>query len=276
MTHRRRRRRDHMSRRHGYDAGQEAAPRHIEEAREFSREIGGTDKDVKDYFFSLEAGTLDKVLSEYGRIFGSEAEDYARKTLPRWRSGATTMSGLVAKRLFNLLPPRMPIEKKFELAGNVWRHFGPSSSHSYVVGPNADVGEIAAVVAKKLDEAVTRYRIPDTVKRRFTWLAAGDVKVEEQLLNHFRQIEKSLALQKVNAEMPVLQKQVRAHPDITSRAKSEIQIHKHRVSVWVDERLDTNIREGRPSLGQTGGSLGNAWVWFVIAAIVLAFVVLSN
>ena len=39
-------------------AGLERALQHIEEAKQLTRELGGTDKDVKEYFFSLPTNEL--------------------------------------------------------------------------------------------------------------------------------------------------------------------------------------------------------------------------
>ena len=35
--------------------------------------------------------------------------------IPKWRTGRVQMSGMVAERLFNLLPPRMPLGVKYKL-----------------------------------------------------------------------------------------------------------------------------------------------------------------
>jgi len=188
------------------------------------------------------------------------------------------MSGLVAKRLFDLLPPRMPLSKKYELAENIWKHFGPNSRHSYTIGPNADVSTISEGVSEKLDEVVTIYSVPENVRNRFNWLASGDVQRSEKLLNHFRQAEKSLAVEKINLEVPVLQRQVREHSDVTGRARSIILIHKHEVSVWVDGRLDTEIREGAPIEDQRrgpypGSDSGSGLIWIaVVIGVILFFV----
>ena len=255
-----------------YNKGQEAARRHIEEGEAFSREIGGTDKDVKRYFFSLGRQNLESILKEYGQKYGYKAEDYARETIPRWHKGTTKMSGLVAKRLFNLLPPRMPIAMKYELAENVWKHFGPSSSHSYMVGPTADVPTIASIVSEKLDEVVSRYDIPENVQNRFNWLAAGDVRIKEQLLNYFRQMEKRLAVEKVNAELPVLQRQMREHGEVTGRAKTIIQVHRHNVSIWVEKQLEDEIREGTPVPEWTLASGSRfSWFWWIVGALILLY-----
>lgn len=257
--------------------GYERAREHIREAEEFSRELGGTDKDVKQYFFSLSGFELENILTAYGLEYGKDKEGYARDTLPYWRSGGTKMSGLVAKRLFELLPPRMPEGKKYELAENVWRHFGPSSSHSYTIGPNANIRAVAGLVLGKLNEVVTKYDIPTNVQNRFNWLSAGDVRFSEQLLNHFRQMDKELATQKVNAELPVLQRQMREHGNITSRAVSTVQVHKHQVSVYVDKSLDAEIREGAPKFRRDteAGDDFYRWLWILIVGGIFLWVIFS-
>src|SRR5262249_8627068 len=247
-----------------YDAGREAARRHIEEAKAFSREIGGTDTDVKQYFFSLTGNQLNDIFREYGEKYGGKSEEYARLTFSRWRTGATKMSGTVAKRLFDLLPPRMPLAKKYELAQNVWKHFGPSSSHHYTVGPNANVSTVATLIAEKLDKVVLEYGVPETLQNRFRWLAAGDVRLQEQLLNHFRQLQKTLAVEKIQYELPVLQQQMHEYGGITFRARSTIQIHRHNISVWIDKRLGNEIRESAPGYGFANGI---TWFWWIIAAL---------
>jgi hypothetical protein len=131
-------RRYYGRRSHTSIAGQQAARRHIEEARQFEKEMGGTVSDVKKYFLGLTDAELNAVFVAYSRQYGPSKEAYARQAFSRWKSGRTQMSGSVAKRLFDLLPPRMPIATKLELAGNVWRHFGTTSTHHFTVGPNAD------------------------------------------------------------------------------------------------------------------------------------------
>ena len=209
-----------MARHYRNRSGYAAALRHIEEAEKFTKEIGGTDKDVKKYFFDMTRSELDTILVEYGNKYGVKPKLYAQETFEKWRKGTVKMSGLVAKRLFNLLPPRMPLQKKYELAENVWKHFGPSSSMSIRVGPNADVINIIDLVSKNLIKTVTEYTIPDEVKNRFNWLAAGDVQVKEKLLNYFRKRQENLVIERAKAEIPVLQRQMLKHPDVTGRANS--------------------------------------------------------
>jgi hypothetical protein len=187
---------------------------------------------------------LDPILIEYGNRYGKLAEDYARETFGRWRSGARKMSGLVAKRLFSLLPERMPERKKYELAENIWLHFGPSSHTSYTIGPETQIEEVLQTVVDKLDQVVQQYDIPQNIKNRFAWLSAGDIQVEEQLLNHMRQLQKSLVIQKISDEIPLLQHQIKEHSEITVSAKSDVQVHKHIISITLNKNMGNGITEG--------------------------------
>lgn len=251
--------------------GNKFAERHIQEAEAFSTEIGGTDKDVKEYFFSLSRTELNAILSQYGIEYGSSAESYAREAFSRWKSGATKMSGLVAKRLFSILPPRMPLSKKYELAENVWIHFGPKSKASFVVSFDACVEEVAHKVALKLDNDVTYYSIPSQVKNRFDWLSSGDVTIQEQLLNHFRNLQKNLAIERVRKELPILQNQMKMNPDTTGLLRSVIAIHKHEVSIYVENKIGGSIEEKVPYVRPRGeasyASLSSpssspSWFWW--------------
>lgn len=265
----------HQKKSYRSSAGSEAARRHIQEAQEFSKEIGGTDSDVKAYFFQLSSEELNLVLAEYGRTYGSDAEGYARSAMSKWRAGTTKMSGMVAKRLFGLLPPRMPESKKYELAENIWLHFGPATNHSFVVGVTANAEDIASLVAEKLDHAVVNYGLPESVVSRFTWLASGDMAIKEKLLNHFRQLQKQLVIDRVSLEIPVLQRQVREHPNTTGLARASLQVHKHTVDVVVDKNLLDEFREGHPKLVVVKSS-GGSWLVWVLVVLFLVFVFLKK
>jgi hypothetical protein len=257
-------------------AGQEAARQHIQEARQFEKEMGGTVSDVKKYFFSLKDAELNAVFAAYGRKYGASKEGYARQVFSRWKSGSTQMSGDVAKRLFDLLPPRMPIATKLELAGNVWHHFGPSSAHHFTVGPNADPKLVMDRIHERFTADVQDYNIPENVKNRFDWLSSGDVSVKEYLLNYFRQMDRKISTDSLNQQLPVLQGQMRDHSRHTGSVHTTIQVHKHSVQIWIDPRLDAQFREGRPEPKRApSGMPGVVWLLIVVAVIV-AIILLSH
>ncbi|KZL16286.1 hypothetical protein [Pseudovibrio sp. Ad26] len=281
MARRRYSKRSYKNRGYSYSYGRERAEQHVREAEQFSKEIGGSDKDVKEYFFSLPESQIGLILSEYGMKYGSSAEEYARKTYLDWKQERRRMSGLVAKRLFEFLPPKMPLQDKYRLAENVWRHFGPDSSHSFSVGPNASVNEVAILIASKLNAQVTEYDIPENVKNRFSWLSHGDVGVKENLLNYFRQKEKEVCVDKINLELPVLQKQVREHSNVTGQVKSIISIHKHNISISVVDELDDQIREDQVSsltcpYRHQNTAQDFPWGWVIGIGLLIMFVIASS
>lgn len=59
--------------------GFEAAEKHIREAEELSKTLGGTDKDVKAYFLGLSENKLEEVFSEYEKLHGVSHETMLKK-----------------------------------------------------------------------------------------------------------------------------------------------------------------------------------------------------
>jgi len=109
-----------------YDRGSEYALQHIREARNLSHELGGTDEDVKRYFFGLSSAELRPILDEYERENGKAAREYAETTIPQWRSGSRQMSGQNAARLFKLLPRFMHLNSKYDIVESLWEKLDTS------------------------------------------------------------------------------------------------------------------------------------------------------
>ena len=171
----------------------------------------------------------------------------------------------------------MPIATKLELAGNVWRHFGTSSSRHLTVGPNADPHLVIDRIRETLTKVIQDYNIPENVKNRFDWLAGGDVSVKEHLLNYFRQMDKKIATDSLNEQLPVLQAQMRNHSGHTGSIHTKIQIHKHSVQIRIDPRLGAEFREGQPERKVSTSSSTYGVIWFlVLAAVVVAIIYLSH
>jgi hypothetical protein len=232
--------------------------------------------DVKTYFFGLTEAELNVVFSAYSQKYGAPKEAYARQAFSRWKSRSTQMSGLVAKRLFDLLPPRMPIATKLELASNVWRHFGTSSAHHFTVGPNADAKLVMDRIHGILTAAVQNYNIPQNVKNHFDWLAAGDVSIKEHLLNYFRQMDMKIATDSLREQLPVLQAQIRDHSGHTSSVHTKIQIHNHSVEIWIDPRLNAQFRDGQPEQKRpASGAAGVIW-FLILVLVIVAIIYLSH
>ena len=262
------------------DSGHEQARRHIREAEEFTRELGGSDKDVKRYFFSLSSEQLGDIFEVYGKKYGWKPREYAEETIDKWRSGQVQMSGLVAKRLFNLLPPRMPLTEKYKLTEKLWHHVGPGSRKVLKIGLDTRVDDVVMAVRHHIEQVVTYYTIPETLEKRFEWLSAGDVQVKQELLNYLRQREKELVVDGVREQLPVMLKHL--HMDeggYTHRMAHILKVGKHEIELLLDKdasgvRLEdpapvitTARAQSTPS--EDGFDLG--WLWWIVGIGVVLF-----
>ena len=265
-------------------SGIERARQHIREAEEFTRELGGSDQDVKQYFFSLSSEQLRDIFEAYGKQYGWKPRQYAEETIDKWRSGQVRMSGLVAKRLFGLLPLRMPLREKYRLTERLWRHVGPSSRKVLKIGLDAQVDDVVGAVRYHIEQVVTHYTIPDTLERRFQWLSAGDVQVKQELLNYLRQREKELVVDGVREQLPVMLKHL--HMDeggYTHRMVQILKTGKHELELLLDKGasgvrlvdpapLTTTARaQSVPSEG--GFDLG--WLWWIVGIGVVLFFLIA-
>ena len=241
--------------------------RHISEAAQFTAEVGGCDADVKAYLFSLDDASQARLLRLYGQKYGASAATYAQNTLPRWKSGATVMSGMVAKRLFEFIPMVMAYEDKIRLAEKLWKRLGPSSKAVLTIGPLADRQLVEANVLSILDRQVTVYELPKALSERFAWLAERDVSAMQQLLNHFRSQETQLARQQAASVLPLLQQQAFTHAEITKEARLVLRVHKHEILIHVDSSLGADVMEGVPVRSQVESSSSVVFVLLVLGAV---------
>ncbi len=245
----------------------ERALEHIREAETLSKELGGTDKDVKEYFFSLSSNHLKVVLDKYENEYGKQARDYAEKTFSKWKSRKVHMSGMIAERLFNLLPPSMPIESKFKLTESLWNHVAPSSRKTYYVGLDVDLEEISQKVKNHLAKVVTYHEIPSAMRSRFNWLSQGDIEIKQKLLNYFQQQQKELLSSALSTQLPVLLNHLRSGKgDLTNYTAQILKVGKHEVRVEINKRVN-GISETAPKKLQQKSV--NSWIWLVTGIIIL-------
>lgn len=251
----------------------ERALQHIEDARRLTAELGGTDKDVKDYFFSLSPTELQGILNEYERRHGHAAREYAEVTMPKWRAGIVTMSGTVAERLFALLPPRMPLASKYKLTEGLWRHVGPSSRKRLRVGLEVDLEAVLTAVRNHIEEVVVNYRVPENLERRFNWLAGGDISVKQQLLNHLRQLEKAHVVEGARVQLPVMLEHLRSDGGShTHRLTQTLKVGKHELEILPDKSFSgVALEEWKPSSLSSAtayGCFSSWWFWLLVAVFI--------
>ncbi len=167
--------------------------RHVYEAAEFAKEVGGTDHDVKQWFFALNAAERRPILQAYGRRYGHLAQAYAEETFDAWKAGMRRMSGMVAKRLYTLLPPHMDVGERLGLVESLWRHHAPPKEATAVYGPTTAPTEVGAAVKTYFDQHASGHDIPSQFASRFHWLASNDAVIHQELLNRFLELDRARA-----------------------------------------------------------------------------------
>jgi hypothetical protein len=253
---------------------------HIAAAKRLTAELSGMDQAVKEYFFSLPAVELTAILDDYRRAYGSQAHEYATVTMPKWRTGRVQMSGDVAERLFNLLPPRMPFGVKYKLVEGLWQHVGPSSKHRMRVGADANVAEVIELARSKITEFVVNYKIPGSLESRFNWLSAGDVSVKQMLLSHVQEVEKTIVLEAVRAQVPVMLEHLRSAGSQTGRLAQIVRVGKHELELLMDKNITgAGVEDPSVPIRSMRRDSVNSYIFFVsvfIAALVIFLIILSR
>jgi hypothetical protein len=252
------------------DYGRYKAEQHVREAKELSEMLGGTDEDVKDYFFNLQGAQLKKILDEYEKQNGKNAREYAEFAISRWKSGKRRMSGLVAGRLYKLLPNYMPLESKYNLVETLWKKYCPKSDTTYRIGPDVPEEEVMSRLTALLNEKVVEYTVPGPLENRFRWLAAGDSVAYQKLLNYFLGREKKLVADGLRMRLPTIFREIRDRDTITQSITQRIELGEHKVNLIFDPKTD-GIKEGVEAYQSEDSNVGCivAVVVFIIIVIIL-------
>jgi hypothetical protein len=256
--------------------GIDRAMQHVSEARELSRELGGTDEDVKQYFFSLTESQLRPIFEAYEREHGKSARQYAETTFRSWRSRTTKMSGQTAGRLYALLPRFMPMDRKYALVESLWKQKGPRSEYSISFGPQAIWTQVTLLVRCHLTTTATSQNIPEPLQQRFRWLADMDAQVMQQMLNHFLQQDREQAVAAVDAQVAMILQTIRTSPDVKA-FRRDLKLGNHNVHVFYDPRAtDVTITPGAPRFRPAPDYSWLGCLGLIVVVIVLVFLFRSD
>ena len=173
----------------------------------------------------------------------------------------------------------MPLAAKYKLIENLWKHVGPKSTKALRVGLDVDVEQALNAVRVHIEEVVIRYRIPESLEKRFNWLAAGDSHVKQELLNYLRHFEKTLVVEGARLQLPIMLAHLRGEAGRqTHRLTQVLKIGNHELELPIDKNaLGVSVVEPR-ALRSTAaaGARNNTWVWWIVAAIVILFLIFAR
>lgn len=249
----------------------ERAKEHIREAAEFSNKIFGSDKIVKEFFFSLSPKKTKEILKKYGKLYGNDKREYAEAIFERWKSGSVKMSGLVAKRLFSLLPQYMPQEQKFKIVEVLWRNHGPSSRKTFYMDDETSVSQIVDDVKKHLDDEVNSYYIDDNLTEQFQWLAENDSIALQSLKNHFLLLEKGLLKDSSCDRLSLLISQLKSSNNY-QKIRQTFVVGKHEVILEMRRKENPSSSNLTIPSSAEKSTSDNGYVYWVIFVGVIIFI----
>lgn len=233
--------------------------RHIKEAEALSKRLGGMDEEVKSFFFNLDPARRSDVLRRYGKKFGQDKEDYAREAFPYWKSGERRMSGLVAGRLFDLLPPIMPMDLKLNIVEGLFESAGRKREDYVLVPMEAEPHEIVAFVDRTCFGYLADVGIDETVKEQFDWLSGEDADVAEKLFKHAMQVTYDAKKAASEAMLSQLDQELYEHGDTIQEITSTIQLRQHQVHIKRTEAVEEPRTVDRLTFNRGGHEPKSSW-----------------
>ncbi len=225
-----------------YNPGYERARQHINEAAELSRELGGIDKEIKEFFFAMSAINLASFFDAYEEKYGLQRREYAEQAHIKWKTGQTKMSGMVATRIIDLLPPFMPVDLKLKLVEKFW--LNSQKYHDiYLLAPTGtDSGIITTYLRDNYASDIEDLKIPDSMKERFTWLAAQDASIVERLISEVRSIEASRSIDYSAAAITRLIDRVETNSDIIHVGINTFKVGNNNIHFKYSEYVDEIVK----------------------------------
>ena len=184
-----------MSYRRRYSPRSSQAIEHVRAFNAFSAKLGPIVKDVQSAFFDLNGGQLNDLFKRYGQEHSLKAENYARETFPKWKSGYTKMSGQTMERLLNLVPKYLTFDQRYHILKRLCEHFENKDKNKYIRinkdDVQAGIRELDAAIETFLTFDILKH-LPEHVTETATWLNDNDVVASRALLS---QIDKERAKQ---------------------------------------------------------------------------------
>ncbi|MGH7707759.1 MAG: hypothetical protein ACREM6_07510 [Vulcanimicrobiaceae bacterium] len=236
--------------------------------------MGHADKAVKAAFFELSGEALDSVLHKYGELYGENAREYASDTIPKWLTGTVQMSGMVAKRLFDLLPPFMPAEQRNNIVETIWKRYGPHSRKFFYLGSDSNSEAIMAALQAYLEKLAVLYPIPDTLRNRFDWLSQNDAVAKERLLNHFMDRQRHAAIASARLNVPMILSTMQAETkNNISKLSHTIFVGNHQIEFKADALRSGFAESASPNDFVKPRASSKFPRWLGIALIVVGFFV---
>lgn len=175
------------------------------------RLFGSAIDEIRKQFENLDQEALDELFSDYGEIHGKSAEQYARKTYPKWKSGVTQLSGQTMERLVELVPPYLDPSQRYsilQIVLKLHKKFGVKRSVKVnLKEPSIGLSEISDCMDQMIYDSPLE-NLPESVMQAATWLYDDDVTAARSMLAEASRIENELIVAKAKREIDLLKRAI--------------------------------------------------------------------
>jgi hypothetical protein len=173
--------------------------------------FGSAVSQIREAFENLDEDALDELFSDYGAIHGDAAEKYARKTSPRWASGAIKLSGQTMERLVELVPPYLEPTQRFSILQTVLkRHKKTGSWRSIkinVTEPAQGFVELQQALASMTHNDMLAH-LPKEVMKAASWLYDDDITAARSMLAEAERLENDMIRASAAREIELLRRTI--------------------------------------------------------------------
>lgn len=182
-------------------------------ATKLKKQFGGAIEEISRAFYAMDSRNMSALLQRYGQLYGDNAEDYARRTMDKWRSGEVKLSGQTLERLIKLVPPYLSPEKRLELLALILkRHERKPNTQRIEVNvkkPEEGLAEIDRAMNRIVVTDELAY-LPSYVMDAAKWLYSDDVTTARAMLAELSSVETRALKASATREIELLKRTIRS------------------------------------------------------------------
>jgi hypothetical protein len=161
-------------------------------------------------FYTATSDEIELILRVYGVEHGQSALSYARKTLPKWKSSVTKLSGQTKERLVRCVPECLDENERYDIAKQICffyeskRH--KKSAHTIIntEEPQEGLSRVYNTI-QTFYEARETIELPEDLTQAISWLAKDDVTIARALLAKVEQESASRVEKRAYGDLEVVE-----------------------------------------------------------------------
>ena len=178
---------------------------------------------------------------------------------------------MVAERIFSLLPRFVTPDERHQIAEKLWKHLSPGSDTRLVASPDSRPEDVRKALSDYARQHIRDYEFPGNLRRRFAWVADGDVQLTQKLLNYFQHREYEVAAEAIRMRLPSIARALSGvGGGLTATAAEEIRVGKHTLRIVIRSDAEHGVRLEDPraaAKSEEKREMIGCLVWLVLAGL---------